>query len=164
MEPSVEFGLDLVPPPWLLGCGRSGGAAAAAAFGHRMRAHDALPPGRGRVRALPMVVPAFGRAEAERIAEGDRTSRSLVASVALLAALRAAASDRHADAVDPVAYAAALGVDAEQARAPDEREAGDRLREPRRRASRASVTRSSPRRRTCATPRGWSAGGSRADP
>ncbi|QGY02987.1 MULTISPECIES: hypothetical protein [Methylobacterium] len=129
MEPSVEFGLDLVPPPWLLGCGRSGGAAAAAAFGHRMRAHDALPPGRGRVRALPMVVPAFGRAEAERIAEGDRTSRSLVASVALLAALRAAASDRHADAVDPVAYAAALGVDAEQARAPDEREAGDRLRE-----------------------------------
>lgn len=129
MEPSEDFGLDLVPTPWLLGCGRSGGASAADAFGRRMRGHDALPPGRGFVRTLPMVVPAFGRAEAERIAEGDRTSRSLAASVMLLAALRAAAADPRADAVDPAAYAASLGVDAEQARAPDEREAGDRLRD-----------------------------------
>ena len=69
----MEFGLDLVAPPWLLGCVRSGGAAAADAFGHRMRAHDALRPGRGRVRALPMVVPVFGRAEAERI-EAERAA------------------------------------------------------------------------------------------
>ncbi|MFC6747629.1 hypothetical protein ACFQFG_26030 [Methylobacterium persicinum] len=129
MNPSEDFGLDVVSTPWLLGCGRSGGASAADAFGRVMRGHEALVPGRGRVRTLPMVVPAFGRGEAQRIAEGDRTSRSLVASVALLAALRAAAEEPRADAVDPAAYAAALGVDAEQARSPDEREAGDRLRD-----------------------------------
>ena len=129
MSPSVDFGLDVVSPPWLLGCGRSGGAAATEAFRRLMRAHDALAPGRGRVRTLPMVVPAFSRLEAERIADGDRTTRSLVTSVSLLAALRAAAAARHAPEVDPAAFASALGVDAEQARAPDEREAGDRLRD-----------------------------------
>ncbi len=129
MNPSEDFGLDVVSPPWLLGCGRSGGAAAADAFGRVMRGHEALVPGRGRVRTLPTVVPAFGRGEAQRIAEGDRTSRSLVASVTLLAALRAAAEEPAADEVDPAAYAANLGVDVEQARSPDEREAGDRLRD-----------------------------------
>ena len=128
MNPSENFGLDVVSPPWLLGCGRSGGAAAADAFGRVMRGHEALVPGRGRVRTLPTVVPAFGRGEAQRIAEGDRTSRSLAASVTLLAALRAAAN-QHAAEVDPAAFAANLGVDLEQARAPDEREAGDRLRD-----------------------------------
>ncbi|AWV14148.1 MULTISPECIES: hypothetical protein [Methylobacterium] len=129
MNPSEDFGLDVVSPPWLLGCGRSGGAAAADAFGRVMRGHEALVPGRGRVRTLPTVVPAFGRGEAQRIAEGDRTSRSLGASVTLLAALRAAAANPHAAEVDPAAFAANLGVDVEQARAPDEREAGDRLRD-----------------------------------
>lgn len=129
MAPSEDVGLDVVSPPWLLGCGRSGGAAAADAFGRLMRAHDALVPGRGRVRTLPLVVPAFSRAEAQRIAEGDRTARSLVNSVALLAALRAVATNPHTAEVDPVAFAENLGVDVEQARAPDEREAGDRLRD-----------------------------------
>ncbi|MEG9529655.1 MAG: hypothetical protein MIL41_28430, partial [Hyphomicrobiales bacterium] len=50
MNPSEDFGLDVVSPPWLLGCGRSGGAAAADAFGRVMRGHEALVPGRGRVR------------------------------------------------------------------------------------------------------------------
>jgi len=129
MRPSEDFGLDVVSPPWLLGCGRSGGGAASDAFGRLMRAHEALVPGRGQVRTLPLVVPTFSRAEAQRIGEGDRTTRSLVASLALIAAHRAAAAHPHAAEIDPVAYAENLGVDAEQARGPDERDAGDRLRD-----------------------------------
>ena len=129
MSPSEDFGLDVVSPPWLLGCGRSGGGAAADAFARLMSKHDALVPGHGAVRTLPMVVPAFSRLEAQRIGEGDRTSRSLATSIALLAAVRAVAANPNATDIEPAAFAAALGVDADQARAPDEREAGDRLRD-----------------------------------
>ncbi|GJE38032.1 hypothetical protein [Methylobacterium persicinum] len=111
-------------PPWLLGCGRGGGTPAGAAFTAAMAR---LAVGAGPLRVLPTVLPSLSRAEAARVIEGDRTARTLAAGVPLLAALRLVAENPHAEAVDPEAYAAALGAEFAAARQPDQREAGDRL-------------------------------------
>lgn len=113
-------------PVWLLGCGRGGGAPAAAAFAAAM-ARLAVCAAAGRPRVLPAVLPAMSRSEAARVAEGDRTARTLAAGLPVLAALRLVAADPGADAVDAQAYAAALGLEFAAARQPDQREAGDRL-------------------------------------
>ena len=113
-------------PPWLLGCGRGGGTPAASAFAAAM-GRLAVQAEAGQARVLPAVLPALSRAEATRVIEGDRSARTLAAGLPLLAALRIAARDPHAEAVDPEAYAAALGLEFAAARQPDQREAGDRL-------------------------------------
>jgi hypothetical protein len=115
-------------PAWLLGCGRGGGAPAAAAFAAAM-AQLADSSATGRPRVLPALLPALSRAEANRLIEGDRTARTLAAGLPLLAALRIVAADPRAEAVDPHAYAAGLGLEFAAARLPDQREAGDRLRD-----------------------------------
>ncbi|MDE3747825.1 DUF6634 family protein [Methylobacterium komagatae] len=113
-------------PAWLLGCGRSGGAPAAGAFALAMARLATGTSARPR-RVLPAVLPGLSRSEAARVIEGDRTARTLAAGVPLLAALRIVARNPRADAVDPRAYAVALGAEFAAARQPDQREAGDRL-------------------------------------
>jgi len=117
---------DGAAPAWLLGCGRGGGGAAASAFAAAM-GRLAIEAAAGRPRVLPAILPALSRAEATRVIEGDRSARTLAAGLTLLAALRIVARSPHADAVDPEAYAAGLGLEFAAARQPDQREAGDRL-------------------------------------
>lgn len=124
---SPDAGCTVRPAPlWLLGCGRGGGAPAATAFAAAM-ARLAIGAAAGRPRVLPAILPAMSRSEAARVAEGDRTARTLAAGLPVLAAVRLAAADPRADAVDPQAYATALGLEFAAARQPDQREAGDRL-------------------------------------
>lgn len=113
-------------PPWLLGCGRSGGAPAAAALALAMSRFATAGEG-GRPRVLPAVLPSLSRQEATRVVEGDRTARTLAAGIAVLAAMRVAGRTPRAEAVDPRAYAAELGTECAAARQADQREAGDRL-------------------------------------
>lgn len=128
-EPGTSDELIPTAPPWLLGCGRNGGTAATEAFARRMVSRASVGMAGRPVRTLPMTLPMFGREEAGRILEGDRTARTFKASLSLLAALRVVAGAPHAEAADAVAFAEALGVEAERARSPDERDAGERLRD-----------------------------------
>ncbi|MGY2051811.1 hypothetical protein [Methylobacterium sp. JK268] len=117
------------PSPWLLGCGRGGGAPAARAFeGAVGRLLGDMAAGR-RARVLPVVLPALSRKEALRVIEGDRTARTLAAGLTLLAALRAAAGNPGAEAIDGIALADELRTAFPHAKPPDEREPGERLHE-----------------------------------
>jgi hypothetical protein len=125
----VPDALAEVAPPWLLGCGRGGGAPAARAFEDAVgRLLGGMAAGR-HARVLPVVLPALSRKEALRVVEGDRTARTLVAGLTLLAALRAAAGNPNAASIDGSSLADELRAVLPNAGRPDEREAGDRLRD-----------------------------------
>lgn len=87
-------GPDGARPTWLLGCRRSGGGPAAAAFVARMselgRAH----------RLLPVTLPALSRTEAADLALGVVGPRLLDGALCLLSLLRKVAEDPSVDRIE----------------------------------------------------------------
>ncbi len=109
-----------VPIPLrLLGCSRSGGVPAAAAFNAGMRA--ALPS----IKGLPVAVPTPSRAEAQALFSGEPLPRTLRFAASLHELLRIVAAHPHAEEGELDVYLSASQGAAESRR--DGRTMADRL-------------------------------------
>lgn len=115
-------------PCWLLGCGRSGGGPAAAAF-ERAMTQDRNAQDVARPRILPVTLPTLSRGEAAGLIDGGLNARMLAAGVILLAVLRVIEADPGIERVETAAIDAALGDDGPASLLPDDRVPGDRLRD-----------------------------------
>ncbi|GJE54885.1 DUF6634 family protein [Methylobacterium thuringiense] len=125
----ADAGLRPVAPPWLLACGGGGNSATVAALGRNVGLQAAALAARQPSRILPAALPALGRRDAQRVADGDRTTRTLSAGLAIAAALRMVAAMPEASHADPETFARFLLETTGRNTLPDERDAGERLHE-----------------------------------
>ena len=110
-------------PCWLLGCSRSGGGPAAAAF-ERAMTQNRDTQDVARPRILPVTLPMLSRAEAAGLIDGGLNARMLAAGVILLAILRIIEADPGIERVETAAIDAALGEDGPASLLPDDRVPG----------------------------------------